>query len=836
MLDASPRSDRRAGGGRARAFLRWTPFVLLVVAPLVTVAIAGFRMFTPDGPILEVVMRPTGGTAAQLFWTTTWGFTEADSFVIPLHQHPGEYERLRFPLPSRPIDFFRFDFINGPGEALIRSMRVLDRQGQVVRVIDPIVMQPASQVEGIMRVPGTGETRVVTTPDANDPILVIRGYWMTAPPRWYSLSFVTPFSLAWIVAAVLAVIVAATVAIVRDCRAGTRRDALWLTGLFFAVLAARLALLDAYPMPVPFWDQWDGEGMSLYLPYTNAGLTWHQMFTLHHEHRIFFTRVLAMALLLVNGQWDPLLQIGVNAVLASLAAVILAAIGWMAAGRRYLPVVAAIAALVFALPFALENTLAGFQSAFYFLILFSLLALWLIHAHPPGTASWWLGWLCACSALFTVAGGVLTIGAIGVFVVLRTLADRDWKRGAIDIAALAAVAAIGYATMAPPIGYHEYLKAASPLAFAKAFVHNASFPWIARLRPAVVLWIPLAAVTVAVLLRRLRATPLEQLALTLGIWVMAQSAALAYARGGGGNVPTGRYLDMLAFGFVANSLAMLALLHSRSSRRWFVSVTAAMVVWLAAGAYGIAHLSEAVLAKDGRERRLWMQEYVRNVHHYVVTGDLAALKEKRGPFEVPYFSPTMLAGWLSHPYIRQILPAAIREPIALQAPPGSDNGFTQSISSRGQLPAWDSYGPARAKTVGHFQSAPTSCDGYGHLRFDVAGNLRESGTRLTLKDTVTGDETFIRPPFGTGQGWTGVSVRCPSHPFIVSALDNSTTSWFAFRQPAGIAWPSVMAERAIQQWRVMALAAAAILAFAALPARPAFARRAPAGKRRGATT
>ena len=48
------------------------------------------------------------------------------------------------------------------------------------------------------------------------------------------------------------------------------------------------------------------------LPYSSGGLTWRQMFTLHNEHRIFFTRVLAMALVILNGQWDPHLQIVVN--------------------------------------------------------------------------------------------------------------------------------------------------------------------------------------------------------------------------------------------------------------------------------------------------------------------------------------------------------------------------------------------------------------------------------------------------------------------------------------------------------------------------------------------
>jgi hypothetical protein len=88
---------------------------------------------------------------------------------------------VRFALPSRPIDFIRFDIINGPGEVLIRSMRVVDRQGRTVRVIDPMVMQAMYQIEGILPVPGTTETRVVTTRDANDPMLLMRGYWMTGP-------------------------------------------------------------------------------------------------------------------------------------------------------------------------------------------------------------------------------------------------------------------------------------------------------------------------------------------------------------------------------------------------------------------------------------------------------------------------------------------------------------------------------------------------------------------------------------------------------------------------------------------------------------------------------
>jgi hypothetical protein len=121
---------------------------------------------------------------------------------------------------------------------------------------------------------------------------------------------VTPFSLAWISLACLGLMATALGFVARDVLGGPvgTRDACWLGALFLVTLWAKLLLVEHYPMPVPFWDQWDGEAASLYLPFANDGLAWHQMFTLHNEHRIFFTRVLAMALIAVNGQWDPQLQ------------------------------------------------------------------------------------------------------------------------------------------------------------------------------------------------------------------------------------------------------------------------------------------------------------------------------------------------------------------------------------------------------------------------------------------------------------------------------------------------------------------------------------------------
>ena len=588
-------------------------------------------------------------------------------------------------------------------------MRVLDDAGRLVRTIDPIVLTPLSQIEGVL--PVAGGTRIVTTPDGTDPMLLMKVAWTARESTWRDIQFVTPFSLAWIGAACGALVLAAVLCLARDVWRGpvAARHIALLAALFLIVVWGKLLLFEHYPMPVPYWDQWDGEAAGLYIPFANGALTWQQMFTLHNEHRIFFTRVLALVLVAINGQWDPMLQIVVNAYFHALAAVVFATSFWLAAGRRWLPLIALTVGLVIAAPFGLENSFVGLQSGFYFMILFSALATWLVGMHRPGTFPWYCGWLCAFAALVCLGSGVLTAAPIGAVIVLRLFNDpRTWRAAAVNIVILATTAAVGYAILSPPLPYHDFLKAGTWLAFKVSLARNLAFPWITSPRLSVLLWIPLFALSIAVLRRRMKTTALEMNTIALGAWVALQAIALAYSRGVNGATPASRYLDMLSLGFVANTMALIALWEGFAASRARRLVSAGLVVWVTAGMAGIYLVSAATLAKDGNERRQAMELYVKNVRAYVTTGDLAPLLQKHGPAEIPYFSPMMLAGWLQHPYVRRILPATLRQPIEL------GNALSASATGAGGTPedrmeAWDSYRGGRAKAQGRFESQPIEC-------------------------------------------------------------------------------------------------------------------------------
>src|SRR4030095_6292105 len=90
------------------------------------------------------------------------------------------------------------------------------------------------------------------------------------------------------------------------------RPFLLYTSFSLILFGIKLWVINYNGNATPFWDQWDAEATSLYNPYLNHTLTWHQMVDTHNEHRIFTTRVLALILLKLNHTWNPLLQMVVN--------------------------------------------------------------------------------------------------------------------------------------------------------------------------------------------------------------------------------------------------------------------------------------------------------------------------------------------------------------------------------------------------------------------------------------------------------------------------------------------------------------------------------------------
>ncbi len=380
--------------------------------------------------LLEVEMQSSAGAAAELFWSDDPPvFDAARSMRVEFQPGLSVAQRLRFILPAKDVRWIRFDPSDAPSEILIGEMTLFNAGGTRLGTLEPGTLQPLHDITSIGR---SGRfTRIVSS--GADPYLIAQSgclFPVSPRERWF---LVSPVSVVLVSGLILMLVGACAVSIGRsafDEHANLasghvsdprRRAAMWIVTLFVGVFAARLLVMNQFPLTVPYLDQWDAEARVVFLPLQACRLSWGQMFSLHNEHRVFFTRLLSLDLLWLDGQWDPRVQQVANAMLQSLTAVLLALMLWMRAVRRRIVVFSALTAVTFGLPFAWDNILQGFQSAFSFLELFSLLALWMTTSSRVGSGRWYLGWLCAVCGLVTAAGGIVIPMAIAVTGIVQVL-------------------------------------------------------------------------------------------------------------------------------------------------------------------------------------------------------------------------------------------------------------------------------------------------------------------------------------------------------------------------------------------------------------------------------
>jgi hypothetical protein len=824
-----------ATGMNSRQRLAWAGLAAVgLVAIIVMIFNAGQRRRSSHSPrTFEIEMRASAGTSAQLFWAADLRFVEERSIRIPLQPTPDGFQRLRFPLPPDGVRWLRFDPTDAPAEILIGRMRVFDSHGQLLETFDPQSLRPANQIASIAQ--QDEGTKIATTPGATDPYLFLSFGRLDRFSLWDTLWLVTPAAL--LVVSIIAIALVATsvviigvaafrtgrVAMPPDIsRASWRLSALWITVLFLIVFSAKLLLMRENPVTAPFWDQWDGEAAVLFVPYQQDSLAWRTMFDFHNEHRVFFTHLLALDLMAANGQWDPRLEQVVNAGIHALTAALVAVIFWIASGWRRLDLLVLVCALTFALPFSWENILIGFQSAFYFLLLFSVLALWLTTRHRAGTGAWWLGWLCALCGLFTAAGGLLTPLAIGGVVALKVFDDRrEWRDSVINAGAGACIVALGVWVASPPLAHHASLKAKTVADFVATLGHDLAWPWIDAPLLSVVMWLPVAVLLAAAMLRRGRTTEFERLITGLSMWVALQSAAIAYGRGAGGVPPANRYLDFLSLGFVANTMALLAAVDRARGNTAATRVARAVLVsWLVVGAVGVDRLTGQALATLTPWRQFF-SAHAANLRRFVIAGELAEFMAKRPLVDLPYPSQERLATLLQDPDIRRILPASIREPIRVQprlvtnrafVPESLDVAIPHDPLARG----WLSLSADGRRAQGRFESAPAGpCRAGGHLAFQVSGYLGWEGQYLAVKSLRTGLERAVSPSRVPEESWVEATVPCPDGPFTIVAIDATPDSWFGFREPVEFGLASPLVESLIGSSRAFLLAALALAVLAA---------------------
>jgi hypothetical protein len=583
---------------------------------------------------------------------------------------------------------------------------------------------------------------------------------------------------------------------------GRHNGWLWILSLFLVGLGARLWLIHRSGTALPFWDQWE-EARTAYIPYFEGRLSLADFFAPHNENRILFNRLYGPVLLFLNGQFDNQLEMVVNAFLYSAG---ITGFGWLLArlmGRRFWPLISLPLMAALALPFAWENTLSGFHSQYYFMILFTLLTIWLLGLHEPGSTKWCFGVPVAIGTLFTLVGGLLAPAAVCGLVVLKVLRQPpSWKRLWPTMAVALVVVGLGLAFKIE-VPYHRVMMAHSVTEFLVSLGKYLAWPWIVLPPFAVFNMFPLVLLTWFYLRDRQPRVPAEEIALAVGLWAVLQAVAAAYGRGGK-DYPQWRYMDCTCFVMIVNALSLM-LLWARCPKRWplwhYFRVVA--VLWVVACALGLALLISRAWRIDIPEREFYHRAQLQNTRAFMATGDIRVLDNKPNSqlplYEGDPYAPRPLhAGeklvkYLDNPWVRRILPACVRDP--LKVVPESVTGFVTNGAARAKprIPgevSWGSYTKDGAATKGRFESLPVSRSKFPFLEFRVAGDLGKAGLSLTLIDLSSGKTTAVIPSETAGGNWRNCRVRAPSGDFKIVASDESSNGWFAFQSPREVGWLS----------------------------------------------
>ncbi len=421
-----------------------------------------------------------------------------------------------------------------------------------------------------------------------------------------------------------------------------KRSTLWLYVAFiFIVFGAKAVIISNFGSSIPFWDQWDSEADLLYRPWFEGTLRWVDLFSSHNEHRIFTTKIFGLLLLYLNqGVWDPMFEMYVNAAVhtVTLAFLLFLLQKGLHTGTRY--TFFFLAALLFAIPYGYENTLAGFQVQFYFLLLFSFLFLWAVTRFGTGSKLWFpVIVFAAFMSFFSLASGVMTIAAGSGTMLIRWLWGIQRTRAAALIIMLLSIAVVTAFYFTPVIPRHAVLRAKTLLDFVIAILQATGGG---------VLYIPVVLFMIKQLQNKPPVDDHSWFVFSLCLWIAGQILAVAYGRSSG--ILSSRYLDLLAIGFLLNGYCLLDMLQKAGDGKILKN---SIVLWVFLVTGGIGFCIPSITKHIGEKKAVCLRNE-ENVRTYLATRNYASIQKT--PYEeIPYPSAARLKSFLDNNTISFIL-------------------------------------------------------------------------------------------------------------------------------------------------------------------------------------
>jgi hypothetical protein len=427
----------------------------------------------------------------------------------------------------------------------------------------------------------------------------------------------------------------------------------------FLFLLIKIYIIYRYGNLVPYWDQWDSEAADLYPKWINGNLKFVDLLAPHNEHRIFTQRVLNLLLFELNARvWNPMLQMYVNAFLHTISLATLLYFFSKSLAPKFKILLFSLSLLLLSIPFGLENTLSGFQSQFYFLLLFTFLFLWGMSNFKVGTLRWWMAFLFGIFCPLSLASGAFSLIVGGLVLLIRKRNEKFVNQIPIWAILLPLIVGIISIYFTPNLPHHAGLKAQSFWQFITSFFSISSWPLRSHsfgglFLGTIVIQAPLFIFGYLFFSKISFRSPKNLFIFSIALWLVAQILSIAYGRAA---APiTSRYLDLFSIGIILNVYIVLNVISNEFKLNTNIFSHSLSFAWLVLIFAGFLPLiKNSISDLEFKSRASAEQE--KNVRSYLCNGNSEFLQKGR----IPYPDKVRLKTLLDDSSIRSFLPSDLK--------------------------------------------------------------------------------------------------------------------------------------------------------------------------------
>ena len=418
-----------------------------------------------------------------------------------------------------------------------------------------------------------------------------------------------------------------------------------MLGAFLIVFGSMLWSIDNFSLSIPYYDEWDTEANWLYRHYENNSLGISEVLAPHNGHRLILTRLTALALYIINGGWDPQLQMIVSALLHAIICITLLRCFFTddQGSWSLLPILLTV--ILFAIPFSWISITVAFQTQFYFMVLFSILAL-----QSLTNSQYLLGYGLSILAMSSMTPGAFVLPAFAGATLVYAMQSRKITKNQILQFIISIL--LFYLFI---LTLHEEPAAQAYFAqhihgFLISLLATISWPYRVSLGIGLAIYTPL----MFYFIWNIKTLRGSFFLFSLGIFMICQILAMAYFRGGEGVPPANRYWEIMIIGIWLNGICAWHITREKNIQfsKLFVAL------WLFLAAIGLAAIGYQSLVDGLPDRKADSLAAQSLILEYVATKDREVFLEKT-PSQTSHLNTNALITLLEDDTIRELLPSSL---------------------------------------------------------------------------------------------------------------------------------------------------------------------------------